>query len=84
MSIEKIIKGEKILSLEDNPYPKGSHLSFAWLKGHLAGYTESHKDHMKAMEKAFPKTAGDMKQFYETEFKKKVELEEAKRKNKIM
>jgi len=72
------------MSIDDNPYPKGSPLWFAWLEGHLSGYTESHHDHMKAMHKAFPTTAKDMKDFYETEFKKLIELEEAKRNNKIM
>lgn len=72
------------MSIEDNPYPKGSFLSLAWLEGHIHGYRESHKDHMKAMDKMLPKTAEDMKEFYETEFKKMAELEEAKRNNKIM
>ncbi|GAH87574.1 unnamed protein product [marine sediment metagenome] len=72
------------MSIENNPYPKGSPPWFAWLEGHLAGYTESHKDHMKAMDKMLPKTADDMKEFYETEFKKLEELEEARRNNKIM
>ena len=39
---------------------------------------------MKAMDKMLPKTAEDMKEFYETEFKKLIELEEAKHNNKIM
>jgi len=72
------------MSLEDNPYPKSTLLYLAWLEGHIHGYRESHQDHMKAMDKMLPTTAEDMKEFYEREFKKLEELEEAKRNNKIM
>ena len=72
------------MSIEDNPYPKGTLLSLAWTEGHVHGYKESHEDHMKAMHKAIPKTAEDIRKFYEVEFKKMAELAEAKSKNKIM
>ena len=72
------------MSIEDNPYPEGSLLSLAWTEGCIKGWKDSHLEHMKAMQKAFPTTMQDMKDFYETEFKKLAELEEAKSKNKIM
>jgi len=72
------------MSIEDNPYPEGTLLHLAWLEGHVHGYKESHQDHMEAMKKAMPTTAQDVKEFYETEFKKIIELEEAKRNKKIM
>ena len=71
------------MSIENNPYPKGSLLSLAWTEGYTKGWKDSHLEHMEAMHKALPKTAGDMKEFYETGFKKIAELEEAKRNNKI-
>ena len=73
------------MSIENNPYPKESAFQrLAWTEGYIKGWKDSHLEHMKAMHKSLPKTAEDMKEFYETEFKKIVELEEAKRNNKIM
>jgi len=72
------------MPIEDNPYPERSLPRLAWIEGYRRGYKDCHEDHMKAMDKHLPKTADDMKKFYETEFKKLIELEEAKRNKKIM
>ena len=72
------------MSIDNNPYPKGSLLSLAWTEGYIKGWKDSHLAHMKIMRRSLPTVAQDIKKFYETEFKEIIELEEAKLENEIM